>query len=43
MEEIVTWPDTGDKGRLEILQAIGRRRRDGFRTVASKRRLADGA
>jgi hypothetical protein len=41
MEEIVEWPDASQTRRLEILQAVSHRRRQGFRTVTPNRRMAD--
>ena len=40
MEEIVNWPAANLKQRLAILHAINGRRREGFRTITSKRRTA---
>jgi uncharacterized protein len=40
MEEIIAWPDSDRQQRLAILQAVNRRRREGFRTVTLKQRMA---
>jgi predicted Fe-S protein YdhL (DUF1289 family) len=39
MEEIVAWPEADRKQRLEILRGVTARRRRGFRTVSSKRKI----
>jgi hypothetical protein len=41
MDEIVEWPAASRARRLEILQAVSHRRRQGFRSVTSNRRVAD--
>lgn len=40
MEEIIGWPDAARRQRLDTLRAVSERRRQGFRTVTSKRRTA---